>query len=176
MYIILQYKKNNNGDFMHIYFFIFISKIIENALATLRLIVVASGKKKLGAILNGLIALIWIFVTGIVIVDINKDPIKIIVFCIGSVVGSYLGSVFEEKIGMGTNMLICVVKEMYETIVKEKLSKHQIITLCEKDKNYSILFIVMRRKQIKSVSKTIKNIDKDAILISEKIKTINNIV
>ena len=176
MNIILHFIKNNNGDFMHIYFLIFISKIIENALATLRLIVVASGKKKIGAILNGIIALIWILVTSIVIIDINKDPIKIIVFCIGSIVGSYLGSVFEEKIGMGTNMLICVVKEMFEANVKEKLNNYQIITLCEKDKNYSILFIVIKRKEIKKVSKAIKNIDEKAVLISEKIKIINNIV
>lgn len=161
---------------MLIYFLIFISKIIENALATLRLIIVANGKKKLGAILQGIIALVWIFVTGIVIVNINEDPIKIIVFCIGSIVGSYLGSILEEKIGIGTNMLICVVKEMYEKNVKEKLMNYQITTLCEKDKNFSILFIVMKRKETKKISKIIKNIDKDAILISEKIKTINNIV
>ena len=156
---------------MLIYFLIFISKIIENALSTLRLIVVASGKKKLGAILQGIVALVWIFVTGIVIVDINKDPIKIIIFCIGSIVGSYLGSLLEEIIGIGTNMLICVVKEIYEQNVKEKLINYQITTLCEKDKNYSILFIVMKRKETTKISKTIKNIDKDAILISEKIKT-----
>ena len=161
---------------MLIYFLIFISKIIENALSTLRLIVVASGKKKLGAILQGIVALVWIFVTGIVIVDINKDPIKIIIFCIGSIVGSYLGSLLEEIIGIGTNMLICVVKEIYEQNVKEKLINYQITTLCEKDKNYSILFIVMKRKETTKISKTIKNIDKDAILISENIKTINNIV
>jgi len=161
---------------MHIYFFIFISKIIENALSTLRLIVVANGKKKLGAILNGLIALIWIFVTSIVIIDIDKDPIKIIIFCLGSIVGSYLGSLLEEKIAMGTNMLICVVKDKYEEIVKKMLIDYQIITLCEKDKNYSILFIVMKRKETKNISKIIKNIDKNSILISEKIKTINNIV
>ena len=78
---------------------IFISKIIENALSTLRLIVVANGKKILGAILQGIVALVWIFVTGIVIIDVNKDPIKIIIFCVGSIVGSYLGSLLEQKIG-----------------------------------------------------------------------------
>lgn len=161
---------------MLIYALIFISKIIENALSTLRLIVVANGKKKLGAILQGIIALVWIFVTGMVIINVNEDPIKIVIFCIGSIVGSYLGSVLEEKIAMGTNMLVCVVKDMYEQIVKEKLKDYQIITLCEKDKNYSILFIVMRRKEIKEISNLIKDIDNEAILISEKIKTINNIV
>lgn len=159
-----------------VYFLIFISKIIENALATLRLIVVANGKKKIGAILQGIVALVWIFVTGIVIVDINKDPIKIIVFCIGSIVGSYLGSLLEEIIGIGTNMLICVIKEKYELSLKDILKNYQITTLCEKDENYSILFIVLKRKEITKISKIIKDIDNEAILISEKIKTINNIV
>jgi len=159
-----------------VYFLIFISKIIENALSTLRLIVVANGKKKLGAILQGIVALVWIFVTGIVIVDINKDPIKIIIFCIGSIVGSYLGSLLEEKLGIGTNMLMCVIKEIYEQSLKDILKDYQITTLCEKDENYSILFIVLKRKEITKISKIIKDIDDEAILISEKIKTITNIV
>ena len=157
---------------MLIYLFIFISKIIENALATLRLIVVANGKKLLGAFLNGIIALIWIFVTGIVIINVKEDPIKIIIFCLGSIVGSYLGSLIEEKIAMGTNMLICVVNTMYEDIVKEKLNDYQITTICEKDKNHSILFITTKRKDIYKISKIIKNIDKNVNIISEKIKNI----
>lgn len=161
---------------MLIYIAIFFSKIIENALATLRIIVIANGKKKLGAFLNGIIALIWIFVTGIVIVDINKDILKIIFFCIGSIVGSYLGSVIEEKIALGNNMLICVVKEKYESILKEKLNKYQITTICEKDNQYSILLIVLKRKETRKISKIIKSIDKNCFIISEKAKTINNIV
>lgn len=82
---------------MLIYIAIFFSKILENALSTLRLIVVSNGKKKLGALLQGIIALIWIFVTGVVIININKDIFKIIFFCLGSLVGSYLGSILEEK-------------------------------------------------------------------------------
>lgn len=157
---------------MIIYLFIFISKIIENALATLRLIVVANGKKLIGAFLNGIISIIWLFVTGMVIINVKKDPIKIIIFCLGSIVGSYLGSLIEEKIAMGTNMLICVVNSMHENSVKEKLNNYQIITLCEKDRNHSILFITLKRKDIYKISKVIKSIDKNANIISEKVKNI----
>ena len=90
--------KNNNGDTM-VYLYIFISKILENTLATLRIIVVANGKKKLGALLQGLVATLWILVTGIIIKNINEDIFKIIIFIIGSMVGSYTGSILEEKIG-----------------------------------------------------------------------------
>ncbi len=158
------------------YIFIMSSKIIENALATLRLIVVANGKKKLGALLNGIVALVWIFVTGIVIVDINKDILKIAFFAIGSILGSYLGSLIEERIALGNNILICIIKEKFENTVKNKLNNYQITTICEKDKSYSILLIFLKRKEVKKISKIIKNIDKNSIIISEKAKTLSNIV
>ena len=91
---------------MFTYLFIFFSKIIENTLSTLRLIVVANGKKKLGAILNGIISFTWIFSTSIVIININKDVFKIFFFCLGAIVGSYLGSVIEEKIAIARQHLI----------------------------------------------------------------------
>lgn len=177
MNIIFYFIKNNNGDFyMFIYIAIFLSKIIENAIGTLRLIVVANGKKILGAILQGVVALVWIFGTAIVIVNVNKDIFKIIVFVVGSIVGSYLGSVIEEKIALGSNMLICVVKECYEDIIKKKLKKYRITTICEKDKSFSILLIILKRKEISKISNIIKSIDKDCLIINEKAKTINNLV
>ena len=161
---------------MWIYLAIFICKIVENAVGTLRLIVVANGKKKLGALLQGIVALVWIFGTGIVIVDINKDIFKIVIFVIGSIAGSYLGSIIEEKIALGSNMLICITKEKFENIIKTKLNNYKITTICEKDNNHSVLLIVLKRKEINKISKILKKTDKDIVIISEKAKTINNIV
>jgi uncharacterized protein YebE (UPF0316 family) len=81
---------------MFIYLIIFITKAIENMLATVRIILIAKNRKIVGALLNGIISLIWIFSTYIVIFDINKDPFKVVFFCIGAVVGSYFGNVIEE--------------------------------------------------------------------------------
>ena len=72
--------------------------IIEEALKTLRIIVIANGKKILGAILQFFVALIWIIVTGNVIMNIKNDPIKIFFYALGSLIGSYIGSFIEEKI------------------------------------------------------------------------------
>ena len=55
-----------------VYLAIFGFKIIEDALATLRLIVVSNGKKKLGAILQFVVTLIWIILTGTPIFDSCK--------------------------------------------------------------------------------------------------------
>lgn len=158
---------------MLIYIAIFISKIIEIALSTLRLIVVANGKKKLGAILQGAVAFTWTFVTGIVIVDINKDILKIVFFCLGSIVGSYLGSIIEEKIALGSNILMCIISRRYEKTIKDNLNGYQITTISEKNNKYSILLIFLKRKDTKKIGNIIKKIDPNSILISEKAKDIN---
>ena len=67
-------------------------------LSTVRIIVIAKNKKILGAILNGLISLVWIFSTSMVISNINKNIVKIISFCLGAIIGSYLGSIIENRI------------------------------------------------------------------------------
>lgn len=67
------------GDIM-LYFLIFISKVVELTLGTLRMIVVANGKKVLGSFLQGVISLIWVFAISNVITNL-KDPLNIIFFC-----------------------------------------------------------------------------------------------
>lgn len=80
------------------YFIIFISKLIENTLGTFRLIVVAHGRKLLGSILQGIVTFVWAVSASLVIINIKEDYSKVLVFCLGSTVGSYLGSFLEEKI------------------------------------------------------------------------------
>ena len=147
-----------------IYIGIFISKILENTLSTLRIIVVSNGKKKLGAILQGLVALIWIFVTGVVIIDINKDIVKIIFFVIGSIAGSYLGGLLEEKIALGTNLVIIKSNKLDE--LKYVFRKYNIII---KD-NY--LLFISQRKNTKDIVNKTSSIDNNSKIILEKIKIV----
>ncbi len=147
-----------------IYIGIFISKILENTLSTLRIIVVSNGKKKLGAILQGLVALIWIFVTGVVIIDINEDIVKIIFFVIGSIAGSYLGSLLEEKIALGTNLVIIKSNKLDE--LKYVFRNYNIII---KD-NY--LLFISQRKNTKDIVNKTSSIDNTSKIILEKIKIV----
>lgn len=156
---------------MFIYFLIFIFKVLENTLSTLRIIVVANGRKVLGSILQGVIALVWAFSTGLVVVDVLKDPFKVIFFTLGSLVGSYIGSLIEEKIAIGTNMLTAVIDKSYSSkIVKAlKKQKYDVIVLNgkRKDELKNVLFIMVKRKKRNDVIKLINNIDSNSTIIVE---------
>lgn len=161
-----------------IYFIIFISKITENALSTLRIIVVANGKKLLGALLQGLIALVWAFSTGLVVINVLEDPIKIIAFTLGSLIGSYIGSIIEEKIALGTNMLITITNKNTSLNIIKILNEKKYKTLILNGKSLNelkdILIIIVKRKKRKEIIKQIKKIDKKATIIIENATIFNN--
>ena len=156
---------------MFISFLIFVFKVLENTLSTLRIIVVANGRKLLGSILQGVIALVWAFSTGLVVVDVLKDPFKVVSFTLGSLVGSYIGSLIEEKIAMGTNMLTAVIDKSYSSKIIRSLKKqkYDVIVLNgkRKDEFKNILFIMVKRKKRNDVIKLIKNIDSNSTVIVE---------
>ena len=146
-----------------IYIIIFLLKILENTLGTLRLIIVSNGKKIEGATLNFMLAIVWVISTSMVVVDNNIY--KILVFAFGSLIGSYIGSILEEKIALGNNMLFIVSKK--NNLIKEKLKNLDY-------DNYSItddiLMIMTPRKKRKEVIDLILKIDKQVKIISETAK------
>lgn len=156
------------------YFFIFILKVIENTLGTLRLIVVANGKKWFGAILQGIIAIIWVLSAGIVIININDDPLKIVFFALGSLIGSYIGSLIEERIALGSSMITAIVDEKKAQLIIRTLRKQNYIINANYISNSKTktIIIMVHRKRIKRVSKIIKTIDNKAIIVAHNINPI----
>ena len=154
------------------YFIIFISKIIENTLSTLRLIVVAKGKKIFGAILQFIIAFVWVITTGIVVVNIKDDPLKVVFFALGSLIGSYLGSFIEEKIALGEDMLTVITNDNSSNEIIEKLSSYNypVYKLKSENKNTFILLVMSHKKNRSKIIKIIKKIDRNSLISASSIK------
>lgn len=155
-----------------IYAGIFIFKIIEDALGTLRIIVVSNGKKILGAILQFIIALIWVIVTGTVITNVHEDPWKILFFALGSLVGSYFGSALEEKIALGNIILMVEVNSNIVEILINRLKKShfKINGIMDSKDNKVLLIVSSPRKKADKVIEIIRSFDEKAIILSEKVK------
>ena len=168
---------NYERDTMNIiiYIIILVSKIVENALSTVRLIVVANGKKLLGAILNTVGSIIWIFTAGIVIVDINKDLLKVFFFCLGSGIGSYVGSYIENKLALGNNLLMCIIDKSELDMVDTLRDKGYGITTVSgygKDTEKYVLMIFTTRKKRRKLVEDIKSLNNDCMIISEAANTL----
>lgn len=158
---------------LFIYFLIFIFKVIENTLSTLRIIIVANGKKLFGAILQGIIAIIWVISAGIVIINIKENSIKIMFFALGSLVGSYIGSFIEEKIALGSSLITAIISEGKSNLISRTLRKKgYYINIINSNNKERTITIMVLRKNVNKVSNIIKKIDNDALIISHSINPI----
>lgn len=159
-----------------IYAGILFFKTIEEALRTLHIIVVSNGKKWLGAIVQFFVAIIWILVTGSVIVDIKEDPLKILFYALGSLLGSYIGSVIEEKIALGYVELTVETdnKTANMLIKKLKTKKYNVKRIQGNKEDSELIIIVTPRKKSNDAVKIIRLFDKESEIITETIKLISH--
>lgn len=150
---------------MFTYFLIFILKVIENAISTLRMILVSNNQKYLSTILQLLCSIIWIITTSMVVINLKEDILKVIFFALGCTVGSFLGSVLEEKLAIGNIMIICISSLDIMDNIREynfKLTSTKGTGLDTKN----IIFIMISRKQKKNLINIIKNIDPNSFITS----------
>ena len=113
-------------------------------------------------------ALTWIFSTSLVLENLQESFTKILAFCLGTFVGSYMGSIIEEKLALGSNMIISITNKEKESIAnKIRELSYSVIELEGKNNNEerNILLIPTTRKRKRKLIHFIKRLDKKAIII-----------
>lgn len=79
---------------------VFILRIVDVSLATLRLLVAVRGRKLTAAALGFIEILVWIVVIGTVVRNLNS-PLLVLSYAAGFAAGTYVGMTIEEKLALG---------------------------------------------------------------------------
>ncbi|MDR0291095.1 MAG: DUF5698 domain-containing protein [Treponema sp.] len=158
-------------------FLIFISKIIEVTIATLRIILISKGYRKQGTMLSFVEVLLWTFIASRVIMGIVDAPIKGIVFCIGFSVGVYLGSRIEGYIAMGRVLVQTIVSLENAALITSTLrEKGYAVTTMEaqgRDAAKKVLMIFANRKGKEEIIGEIQRLDGSAMIITNDVSTLH---
>ncbi|MHB8926089.1 MAG: DUF2179 domain-containing protein [Bacillota bacterium] len=88
-------------DLLVSYLLIFLARICDVTLGTVRTILVIRGKRALAAATGFFEVGIYITVLGQVMSNM-KDPFKIVAYALGFATGTYAGMLVEEKLAIGT--------------------------------------------------------------------------
>ena len=149
---------------MTTYLLIFFLKIFENAINTLRLLYTSSNQKFLSSLLQMLCSLLFITATSLVVIN-SSDFFIIIIFALGCTIGSYIGSVLEEKIALGNNIIICITEKDIMNDIRNngyKLTSTKGTGLDIKN----IIFIMTSRKKKRKLVKLLKELDENIFIMS----------
>jgi uncharacterized protein YebE (UPF0316 family) len=84
-----------------IYLLIFVAKLLEVAVTTVRLVLTTRGNRLAASLLSAVEIAIWIVVTSTVLLGLSEDPLRAVAFGLAFVVGIYLGILIEDKLALG---------------------------------------------------------------------------
>ena len=150
---------------------IFLLRLLDQTLGTLRILYVNKGKPLFGAILGFIESAIWIVAISQVIQDLN-DPFLIFGYALGFAAGTIMGSYIENTIAIGDIVVrIFVPKDSDSEKVAEELRTNGLgVTIINGEGmqgEVTIAWCVTPRKRLKEVMKIVSEITPDAYVTSE---------
>ena len=150
---------------------IFLLRLLDQTLGTLRLLYVNKGKPGLGAILGFVESAIWVVAISRVIQDLN-DPLLIFGYALGFAAGTISGSYIESSIAIGDVVVRIFLQKgtNSESLTKELRSNGFGVTVINgegMEGEVSIAWCVTPRKQVKKVLSIVSEISPNAYVTTE---------
>lgn len=157
-----------------LYITIFLGKILEVSIMTIRTVLITKGEKKVGTFLAFFEVGIWIILASKVLGNLSKDPISGLIYALGFTVGNYLGSTLEDIFGIGTaQMQIIVGVEKADEMCDIIYNKGYAYTRVEgkgRVKERAIIYTLLPRSAVKKVLKDLRAVSEDALVSAHEIK------
>ncbi len=159
-----------------LYILIFVGKVVEVAIMTIRTVLVAKGEKKLGTVLAFFEIILWIMLVSKVIGNLSNDPYSGLAYALGFTAGTYVGSTLENLFGIGTSQLQIIVsvdkaEEMCEKIYNKGFAYTKVDAM-GRVQDRTIIYTLLPRSSVRKVLKDLRTVSEDALMSVHEIKPI----
>ncbi len=149
------------------YLFIFVARVVDVSLATVRVLFIFRGRKVEAALIG--FFEVMIFVTALAQVVSRLDNwFNILAYAAGFATGNLVGSLVEERLAFG-HVATQVISRKYEHELREAIREAGFgLTVLSGEGRTgprNILFVVSRRKELKRLSQLIDSIDSEAVVV-----------
>lgn len=143
-----------------IYLIIFLAKLLEVAIMTVRMVLTTKGNRVAASLLAAVEIAIWIVLTSTVLLGLSEDPLRAVAFGLAFVVGIYLGIVVEDKLALGLAEIeiIADFEEAKEITKKLRDQGYGVTTFCCEGKEGKKLAVNLKVHR-KDIAKTVKTLN-----------------
>lgn len=162
-------------DYVIMPILIFIARLGDVSLNTLRVMFVLNGKKNIAPILGFFEALIWLLAIGQIIQNID-NPISYLAYAGGFAAGTYIGMSIEERLALGRVLVrVITVEPMPELIdfMKERNYRFTNVGAEGRYGKVNLLFTVMKRDLLEEFIGKVKTCNDKAFYTIESVRRIS---
>ncbi len=167
----------NNVTFQYIILpiLIFLSRIIDVSLGTLRIIFVSKGLKYIAPVIGFFEILIWLIVIGQIMRNLT-NPVNYLAYAAGFAMGNFVGIHLENKLALGTLLLRIITRKKAKELIQYFQADGYNLTYLPAKSNLGavdIIYLPVRRKNVKEIIAMIKVFNPDAIYTMSDVRMIS---
>jgi len=155
---------------------IFIARIADVTIGTIRIIFVSRGNKIVAPILGFFEVLIWVFAISNIIQHLT-NIYGYLAYAGGFATGNYIGLKIEERLAVGINLIRVFTSVRANELMDELHEKGYGATIIHargiKD-DVSIIYTIIKRKEVKQIIQIIEKYNPDSFYTIEDIRYISH--
>jgi uncharacterized protein YebE (UPF0316 family) len=153
---------------------IFMLRVTDMSLDTLRVLVVMRGRKAIAWLLGFFQSAVFVLAISSVLTHLD-NPLNVIGYAAGFATGNVVGMMIEERLAIG-HILLSIVSPRLGSAIAERLRKEGYavteIPARGKDGMVCLLNANVLRKNADLVRKLVKDVDEEAFITSEDIRPV----
>ena len=163
------------GTGFWVYAFIFIGKMAEVSLCTLRIVLINRGVRLLGALIGFVEILLWLIVASSVLAGLSEDFTKGIIYAVAFAAGNYAGSWLDELLAFGLSSLQVVISDADEArrTVDELRDKGFGVTTMDvhgRTEDHFMLMMTVKRRRLQEAIHQIRSTAPGAVISTGDVK------
>lgn len=151
---------------------IFLARVIDVSMGTLRIIFISRGIRILAACLGFFEVLIWLLAISQIMKNLS-NPVNYIAYAAGFGMGNFVGISIEQKLSLGNLMIRVIVRNSAAALVEYLHGQGYGVTSVDAQGTtgpVKIIFTVVPRRCLKNVTESIKNFNPQAFYTIEDIR------
>jgi uncharacterized protein YebE (UPF0316 family) len=154
---------------------IFMSRVVDVSIGTLRIIFVSKGKRYLAPILGFFEVLIWLLAISSIMQNLG-NYLTFLAYAGGFAAGNYVGMRLEEKLALGVMIVRTITQKPADLLINKLHSLGFGITTVDakgSKSDVNIIYTIIHRNELKRVINIIKAYNPKAFYSVEDVRYVN---
>lgn len=152
---------------------VFLARVTDVSLGTLRIIFIARGRRKLAPLLGFFEVLIWIVVVSQVMQNLHS-PLAFIAYAAGFATGNYVGMRIEDKLAIGTLVVRVIVPHDAAPLMAQLSTAGYGVTSVDAHGSagqVTVIYTIVKRKDLRNVMTIIQDTHPKAFTSVEEVRS-----
>ena len=162
-------------DYLILPFLIFLARIVDVSMDTIRMIFIARGFKKIAPFIGFFQVLVWIVTITRIMANLENWTCYI-AYAAGFAAGNFTGMILEEKIALGIEMIRVITQRRADKLITALRDNGFPVTTVNAEGSYgdvAVLYIIVGRKYIEKVLELIRQYNPRAFYTIEDIRFVS---